>query len=89
MRSRRGADAENIHHARGSRISSVDLRFIITFSPAPGTEMPLRISGCIRLPPSRPDDDAGCDLMEKAAALRGRSRRFAPRARDLAFVINR
>lgn len=35
MRSRRGADAENIHHARGTVSRPVDLRFIITFSPAP------------------------------------------------------
>jgi len=35
MRSRRGADAENIHHARGTLSRPVDLRFIITFSPAP------------------------------------------------------
>lgn len=35
IRSRRGADAENIHHARGALSRPVDLRFIITFSPAP------------------------------------------------------
>lgn len=35
MRGRRGADAENIHHARGDLSRPVDLRFIITFSPAP------------------------------------------------------
>jgi len=34
MRSRRGADAENIHHARGTLSRPMDLRFIITFSPA-------------------------------------------------------
>lgn len=35
IRSRRGADAENIHHVRGALSRPVDLRFIITFSPAP------------------------------------------------------
>jgi len=83
MRSRRGADAENIHHARGSRISSVDLRFIITFSPAPGTEMPPWISGCVRLPPSRTLE---CDLMEKA---RGRvARRHARGALPSRSIVN-
>lgn len=40
MRSRRGADAENIHHARGALSRPVDLRFIITFSPAPRDRRP-------------------------------------------------
>lgn len=41
IRSRRVADAENIHHARGALSPPVDLRFIITFSPARAVPPPL------------------------------------------------
>lgn len=87
IRSRRVADAENIHHARGALSPPVDLRFIITFSPArtvpPPSSAP--IPGTSSLAPPYHEIHPGSPPLVRAPIKRKNASRLASSTRSFSI----